>query len=313
MIRDNLSILVVDDMKFSCEFVRRALIKEGYQSIELVNNAPDALKLLQIKSFDVILADWLMPEMDGLELSRKIRQLDEEKQHYTGIVLLTAKDDIDSIRVAFEEGVDDYIIKPPNQVELAARVYSAGRVARMQNDLLVTTQTLRERFETQCKVDNITGLDRLQDTEKRLAELIQHTESRGGMTCCAILKVNDYASYLEKYGKSVQEQLLASIANRVSRLIRPMDLLGHTDKEAFLIAMYHQNPDDARCRNFRRILHDINHRSFKTSSGFINIQCAMAMTQVSQNDIDKDVKSIISITEKKLIKSVAMGFEDVAT
>ncbi|WP_198264927.1 response regulator [sulfur-oxidizing endosymbiont of Gigantopelta aegis] len=68
MIRDSLSILVVDDMKFSCEFIRRALKKEGYTSVDVVNNAPEALLRLQKKSVDVVLADWLMPEMDVMWL-----------------------------------------------------------------------------------------------------------------------------------------------------------------------------------------------------------------------------------------------------
>ncbi len=53
MIRDELSILVVDDMKFSCEFIRRALTKEGYTSIEVVNNALDALKRIKKSPYDV--------------------------------------------------------------------------------------------------------------------------------------------------------------------------------------------------------------------------------------------------------------------
>ncbi|MCU7940546.1 MAG: response regulator [gamma proteobacterium symbiont of Bathyaustriella thionipta] len=205
MLRDSLSILVVDDMKFSCEFIRRALNKEGYVHVDVVNNAPEALLRLKEKPVDVVLADWLMPEMDGLELTQRIRQLDEELNHYTGIVLLTAKDDIASIRTAFEEGVDDYIVKPPNQIELAARIYSSGRVANMQNDLLQTTQTLRRLFELECKVDNITGLGRLEDTHKRLNSLLKQTHSRGGATCTAILKITDLEEVSEQYGQLVYE------------------------------------------------------------------------------------------------------------
>ena len=313
MIRNSLSILVVDDMKFSCEFIRRALIQEGYNSIEVVNSASEALTHIQDNPVDVVLADWLMPEMDGLELTKRIRQFDEEQNHYTGIVLLTAKDDISSISTAFEEGVDDYIVKPPNQVELAARVYAAGRVATMQNDLLDTTQTLHKLFELKCKVDRVTGLGRLEDTQKRLDALLQQTLSRGGATCCSILKINEFDKIGQEHGVEVQEQLLQSIANRISRLVRPIDLIGHTQQDEFLIAMYFQNRDDARCRNFRRILHDVNHRSFKTSNGFLNIQCAMAMSMVHKDKMAENVKHFINGTRNKLIKSIEMGFEDVAT
>ncbi|MDX2506834.1 MAG: response regulator [Gammaproteobacteria bacterium] len=313
MIRDSLSILVVDDMKFSCEFIRRALTKEGYTSIEVVNSAPDALSRLEEKPVDVVLADWLMPEMDGLELTCKIRQLDEQRYHYTGIVLLTAKDDIASIRTAFEEGVDDYIVKPPNQIELAARIYAAGRIATMQNDLLDTTRALREQIEQECTVDRITGLGRLEDTQQRLDALLRQTMARGGATCCAILKINNPETTIAQHGSSVQDQLLSSIANRICRQVRPIDLVGHIAKDEFLIAMYYNQVDDARCRNFKRILYDLNHRSFKTTHGFLNISCAMAMTMTHKDNMIGDVKELISITRKKLIKSVEMGSEEVAT
>jgi len=315
MVRDSLSILVVDDMKFSCEFIRRALIKEGYTSVDVVDNAPEALARLQQQPVDVVLADWLMPEMDGLELTKKIRQLDEDSYHYTGIVLLTAIDDIASIRTAFEQGVDDYIVKPPNQIELAARIYSAGRVATMQNDLLMTTQTLHKRFEAKCTVDHNTGLGRFDDTQKRLNSLLKQTYSRGGSTCCAILKITDLDKLIAIHGQKIHQQLMSSVATRICRHVRPIDLVGHSQQDEFLIAMYNNDPDDARCRNFKRILHDLNHRSYSTTAGFISIHCAMAMTVSlnNGNDNEPDVKELINMTREKLYKSIEMGFEEVAT
>jgi len=313
MIRDSLSILVVDDMKFSCEFIRRALTNEGYTSIVVVNNAPDALSRIHEKAVDVVLADWLMPEMDGLELTQKIRQLDEQSHHYTGIVLLTSKDDINSIQMAFDEGVDDYIIKPPNQVELAARIYAAGRIATMQNNLLHNIQNLQKLYALNCKYDHSTGLGRLEDTRKRLDDIFLQIHARGGAICCAILKINEFDKINEQYGAQAQKQLLSNIANRIRRFVRPLDLVGHISKDEFLISMYYNNADDARCRNFKRILQDINHRSFKTSHGFLNIRCAMAMTMADKDNLNFDVKELIARTRKKLIKSIEMGSEEVAT
>ena len=313
MVRDSLSILVVDDMKFSCEFIRRALMNEGYSSIEVVDNAPDALRLVKEHPVDVILADWLMPEMDGLELAQRVRHYDKEHNHYTGIVLLTAVNDVKSIRTAFEQGVDDYIVKPPNQTELAARIYAAGRVASMQNNLLDTTRTLHKLYELKCKVDHITGLGRLEDTQKRLNSLLQQTKSRGGATCCSILTINDFKAIEEQHGKKIRAELLSSIAKRICRMIRPIDLVGHIRGDEFLIAMYYDNEDDARCRSFKRILQDINHRSFDTSHGFLNISCAMAMSISHKDNMVYDANELIRITRNKLAKGIAMGSEEVAS
>ena len=311
MIRDELSILVVDDMKFSCEFIRRALTREGYTAIEVVNNALDALLRIKKAPYDVVLADWLMPEIDGLEMTRKIRQLDEERNHYTGIVLLTAKDDINSIRQAFDEGVDDYIVKPPNQIELAARVYSAGRVATMQNNLLDTAYSLRKNFYLKCTIDRVTGLGRMADTQRRLDAFLRQSLSRDGATCCAVLRINNFKQLASEHNREVQEQLLKSVSRRICRQVRPMDLVGYINPGEFLIAMHYPNMKEATCRNFKRILHDVNHRSYKTTHGFLNLQCAMAMTGIDKNHPVSDVKELIYNTRQKLKQSGEMGYEEV--
>ncbi|WP_198264934.1 diguanylate cyclase domain-containing protein [sulfur-oxidizing endosymbiont of Gigantopelta aegis] len=102
----------------------------------------------------------------------------------------------------------------------------------------------------------------------------------------------------QKYGQQVHEQLLSSVATRICRHVRPIDLVGHTQQDEFLIAMYNDNKDDVRCRNFKRILHDLNHRSYKTNAGFISIRCAMSMTVAVKNDGEKDVEALIAATRK---------------
>ena len=87
-----LSILVVDDAKFSSVMIGRALTKAGYEDIRFANSASAALELIEQRPANVLLADWLMPEMDGLELTAQVRQQDEMSDHYTYIILLTGRD-----------------------------------------------------------------------------------------------------------------------------------------------------------------------------------------------------------------------------
>jgi len=182
MIRSSMRILVVGDMRFSCEFIRRSLKNANYSSIDIINSTTEALIYLQKNPVDIVLADWLMTDMDGLELTQHIRRLDKEIRHYTGVILLSSKDDSESISAAFAQGVDDYIVKPPHPDELAARVYSTGRKIRTQNNLLHTNDKLKRIFSSQCKVDNITGLGRRSDTHSRFSALLKQTYSRGGST-----------------------------------------------------------------------------------------------------------------------------------
>ena len=104
-------ILVVDDAKFSSAMIGRTLSQAGYQDLRFASSASEALRLLEEKPANVILADWLMPEIDGLELTARVRQLDEMTDHYSYIILLTGKEGENVLGEAFDRGVDDFISK----------------------------------------------------------------------------------------------------------------------------------------------------------------------------------------------------------
>ncbi|HEB63497.1 MAG TPA: response regulator, partial [Gammaproteobacteria bacterium] len=129
MSNKNVSIIIVDDMQFSRVVVQAALKKAGFSNIRVASSAQQALSMMDENHADVVLADWVMPEMDGLELTDIIRQRDEEQGVYTAIILFTAQEGIEPLVEAFNRGVDDYISKPPNPHELAARVNAAARIA----------------------------------------------------------------------------------------------------------------------------------------------------------------------------------------
>src|SRR5690554_7428018 len=87
----DLFILVVDDAKFSSMVVGRTLRNVGYRDVCIANDALAALKLMEQRPVSVLIADWLMPEMDGLALTDRVRQQDEQINHYTYVILLTAR------------------------------------------------------------------------------------------------------------------------------------------------------------------------------------------------------------------------------
>ena len=103
----DLSIVIVDDLQFSRMVVKTALKKAGYDGVRLADSATQALNMLNEQPADVVLADWMMPEMDGLELTDRIRQRDEDAGTYTAIILFTASEGTDLLVKAFEHGVDD--------------------------------------------------------------------------------------------------------------------------------------------------------------------------------------------------------------
>ena len=141
-----LSIMVVDDAKFSSAVIGRALAQAGYQDIRFASSAGEALVQLEKRPVSVLLADWLMPEMDGLELTAQVRQHDEATNHYTYIVLLTGKDGDKVQGEAFDRGVDDFISKTSMSDQLLPRIFAADRVSNTINRLLGETRLLTKNL-----------------------------------------------------------------------------------------------------------------------------------------------------------------------
>jgi len=310
--REELSIVVVDDMKFSYEYIKRALGKEGYEDIRVAGSAPEALELLQQRPTDVLLADWVMPEMDGLALTDRIRQIDEENNHYTYVVLLTAKEDTDSLIEAFERGVDDFLTKPPDRKELAARIHAAGRIANMQNGLLDTIESMRRDTEKHITIDALTGLGNRLDAERRFDELLHLVVTRGGAVCCGYLSMQHKESMLEQYGEQACEEVLIGIARRLRRMVRPGDIVARLSDHEFVVGMYYLDDRQIRGKTFKRVMQAVNLRPIKTVNGFVTVTGGMGMCCIRQGQTLISAESLMECAGKKVDVSVKTGCTEVA-
>jgi two-component system cell cycle response regulator len=270
----DLSIIIVDDLQFSRIVVKTALKKAGYNGVRMADSASEALAMIEQKHADVVLADWMMPEMDGLELTQHIRQRDEERGTYTAIILFTAHDGMDYLVKAFEHGVDDYLCKPPNPQELAARVNAAARVAALQNDLLETSRQLQQtikNLEKMALVDELTGAGNQQFLLKNLKAHILEASTRRGGVCLALVDMRELESIADTHGESVVNEILISQHRRLRRAVRPTDIIARVNNNAFGIVMHHTKVRDYKHSAIERILTMINNRAYKTSAGNLNI------------------------------------------
>jgi diguanylate cyclase (GGDEF)-like protein len=266
----DLSIIIVDDLQFSRIVVKTALKKAGYNGVRMADSATEALSMIEQQAADVILADWSMPEMDGLELTQHIRQRDEENGVYTAIILFTAHEGVDYLVKAFNQGVDDYLCKPPNPQELAARVNAAARVAALQNDLLETSrqlQTTVQNLEKMALVDELTGAGNQQFLHKNLTAHLQEASTRQGGVCLALVELRELKDIANSHGEQIGNEVLISQYRRLRRAVRPTDVVAKMDNNRFGIIMHHCKIKDYKASAIDRILTMINNRAFKTTAG----------------------------------------------
>ncbi len=251
--KEDISIIVVDDLQFSCEVVKSGLKKSGYKDIRTANSANKAMLLLNERRADVILADFWMPEMNGLELTDLIRRWDGKNNRYTGIILLTAEDTTSSIVVAFDHGVDDFISKSANQYELAARVYGAGRISITHNNIYklnsdLTTQYLNHNHLRLIDMD--TGLSNYKQFERTLESMIIHCETRGGGIAIGLIRVD--VNEDDEAETRLRPGTLRTISNALQLVLRPMDEIARIDSNTFAIALIYADQNMFNTDMFKR-------------------------------------------------------------
>ncbi len=128
-----MKILIAEDDLTSRRILEAVLTKWGYDIIS-VSNGNDAIeKLLGVDAPKLALLDWIMPDKDGVEVCRIVRQ--EETTTHPYIILLTGKGDKEDITKGLESGANDYIVKPYDKDELQARINVGRRMVQLQNAL----------------------------------------------------------------------------------------------------------------------------------------------------------------------------------
>jgi DNA-binding response OmpR family regulator len=137
---DQVKVLVVEDDPFFTRILQKRLAAEGYQ-VFAAGDGRAGMKAIVQHEPDLVISDWMMPEVDGLELCQSVKTGLREAAPY--FILLTAKGEISDKLLALDTGADDYLVKPCDQVELIARVRAGIRVISLTQSLRRTVADLR--------------------------------------------------------------------------------------------------------------------------------------------------------------------------
>ncbi|MFO7788158.1 MAG: response regulator [Halospina sp.] len=299
----DLPILVVDDARFSSAVISRTLRQAGYNNLQVVNTAADALKVLDREPTSILIADWLMPEMDGLELTDRVRQQDEQTNHYTYIILLTGKESMEALNSAFDRGVDDFIYKSEMTRQLLPRVFAADRLVERHNTLLHANQLLmaeNRQLEAHNIVDPETGLGNELYARQRLQQALDYTESRGGAVGYALIGIRHWQHHCREQPGAIKGELLETLARRMTSLIRPLDALCRVGPDRYAVIAHFPDPDHCRPAAFRRLHEGINHKAFKTGRGFISVEADATLCIASEREATPTADAVEAAVEEGL-------------
>lgn len=280
----NSKILLVDDDPAMLRLLEKYLTDAGYESIQ-ATNGKEALNIVLAEAPAIIITDWAMPEMDGLELCRALRT--HEGVRFAYIVIVTAYSDVEHLVKAFDAGADDFLSKPIRRPELMARLRAGIRIAQLEEDNAKRTMetfrlnaemaVMNEKLKQMATTDELTGLPNRREAIAKLGELWNTQERYAHPFSCIILDIDHFKKFNDTYGHAAGDTVLRSFAHTLSTNIRSTDFVFRLGGEEFLIFCPNTDASSAvACAEHVRAAienHDITHEGIPLH---VTISCGVA-------------------------------------
>jgi two-component system, cell cycle response regulator len=241
-----LRVLVVDDDADSRQMMEAAVGILGHHCVG-AKDGVEALAMQEARTVDVILSDWCMPEMNGVELCRRVRA--QKAAEYTSFVFLTSFGDRAHLLEGLRAGADDYLTKPVDLEELEARLLSAARVITTQRGFAERISTLREESRVAfaaARTDPLTQTSNRLRLREDLAALQSRVSRYGHRYCVSLADVDLFKSYNDTHGHVVGDEALRRIAATIHATLREGDSLYRYGGEEFLAILPEQDLEQAR-------------------------------------------------------------------
>ncbi len=251
-----MKILVVDDSELQRLTMEATLKKAGYEDVILSDSASDALSILSARTdIDLILMDVVMPDINGLEACRLINNYPHLKD--IPIIIVTAKDDRESLEEAFQAGAIDYLVKPPDEIEMRARIRSAlslkterDRRKAKERDLLELTQKLagaNQMLRRLSVIDPLTNTANRRYFDEVLDQEWKRARREKQNLSLLMVDIDLFKSFNDLLGHLAGDDCLKRVAQILnSCLHRPGDLVARYGGEEFGVVLPNTNFEGAR-------------------------------------------------------------------
>jgi len=227
-----MKILVAEDDQITRKLILRTLLDQPQQLL-VAEDGSQAWEIYRRERPELIITDWLMPGLDGLELLGRIRASNQDRSIQPYILMLTAKAETGDLKAGFEEGASDFITKPFQPIELTARL----KVGIQNQTLARELEQARRESEHLALTDPLTGLmnrrallDNLRTDEDRTL--------RGRQPLSVILAdVDRFKSVNDDFGHNTGDRALQVVSDALRAGVRTGDHVGRWGGEEFLMLL----------------------------------------------------------------------------
>jgi diguanylate cyclase (GGDEF)-like protein len=275
---DSLKVLVVEDSKVTlkvlCNFLERMDITQPLTA----ETGVAAMELYRKERPDIILLDAQLPDIDGFDIAKQIRTL-EQKDDWTAIIFLTSMTKDADLARGIEVGGDDYLMKPVSEVVLQSKMRAMLRLVEMQRSMVDVTRQLNaanKELQRLSTIDGLTGIPNRRMFDELSIREWRRCERMKKPVALVMLDIDNFKLFNDQYGHQAGDDCLRAVAAQVARAApRAADLAARYGGEEFVLVLGETDADGARwvAENIRQhvaelgILHATPQRRVTISCG----------------------------------------------
>ncbi len=279
---DKFPILIAEDHPVSRKLLEKALIKSGHEVVS-VDNGRKALELFNNNFFPIVLTDWIMPEMTGLELCKAIRENDTPG--YVFIVLLTSNDSKNDIVTGLKAGADDYLTKPFNNAELIARLNTGKRILKLEKSL----RAANEEIKILSITDPLTRCYNRGYLTERFPQEIKRARRYGHPMSLILGDIDHFKNVNDTYGHQAGDYVLKEFVRCIMEVIRHnVDWVARYGGEEFLIVLPETDVKSAR-HIAERLRSNLSQRDIEIQGKQIRITASFGLTGFDNTTLDEKI------------------------
>jgi two-component system cell cycle response regulator len=260
-------ILVADDSPIYRKLVEQSLSQEQYPVL-FAKSGQQAMDLFIEHKPALVITDWSMPDISGIELCQRIRR--DHKEFYAYVILLTGNTGKEEVIEGLAAGADDYLTKPFHPGELQARV----RVGRRMVDLHREVQDKNRQLEEMALTDSLTGLPNRRAIDFWASRELSAAMRHGFPVWVVMADLDHFKSINDTHGHDAGDIVLKSFAEILKSNTRSSNICGRLGGEEFLVVLTHAEKDNATIaierirKQFEAQKFTVGHRTFGATASF---------------------------------------------
>lgn len=294
-----MKILIADDSPTYRLLLEALLNGRGYEVLA-AGNGLEALSILQGDDAPrLAILDWMMPEMDGIQVCREIRKRPGKLYKY--ILLLTGKDRKEDVVEGLEAGADDYLSKPFDEQELTARLGTGRRVLDLEDQLMTAQEALRD----QATHDRLTGLWNRGAILEQLEQQLCRGRREGTPLAVILSDIDHFKKINDTRGHLAGDAALRETARRLHSVLRPYDGIGRYGGEEFLIVLPGCDAANSITTG-ERLRHCVSELPMELTGGPQPVTISLGATACHPDD-RVDVVTLLSTADDALYKAKRNG------